>query len=115
MAAETWLTLPDVAERMKVPVGRVRECLRDRQLLAVPRDGDGALHLPESFLVDGDDGVEAIPTLRGTILVLTDAGFTDEEAMRWLLAENDEVGSTPIDALRAGRKTLVRRVAQTSF
>ncbi|MCJ7826660.1 MAG: Rv2175c family DNA-binding protein [Demequinaceae bacterium] len=111
----TWLTLPDVAERLGLPVTRVREFLRERQLLAVRREGDGVLHLPESFLIAGESGMEAIPTLRGTIFVLADAGLTDDEVMRWLLRDNDELGEAPIAALRAGKKTVVRRIAQTSF
>ncbi len=50
--------------------------------------------------------------LRGTIVVLGDAGFTDDEAMNWLLSEEDSLGVTPIEALHAGRKAEVRRVAQ---
>jgi hypothetical protein len=116
MASETpWLTLPEVAERLGIPLARVRELVRDRHLLAVQGEGDEVLRLPESFLAEGESGLEAIPTLRGTILVLADAGLTDDEIMRWLLRENDEIGQTPIDALRTGKKTVVRRVAQTSF
>jgi hypothetical protein len=44
--------------------------------------------------------------------VLADAGFTDEEAMRWLLTADDSLPGSPVDALRAGRKTEVRRRAQ---
>ena len=32
--------------------------------------------------------------------------------MRWLLEEDDSLAAAPIDALRAGRKAEVRRVAQ---
>ena len=44
--------------------------------------------------------------------MLADAGFTDDEAIDWLLDEEDSLGTTPIEALRAGRKAEVRRVAQ---
>jgi hypothetical protein len=50
--------------------------------------------------------------LRGTIVVLGDAGFSDDEAIHWLLNPDDSLGDTPIAALRAGRKAEVRRVAQ---
>jgi excisionase family DNA binding protein len=116
MASDTkWLTLSEVAERLGVSVGRVRELLREHRLLAIVREGDEVLRLPESFLIDGESGPEALPSLRGTILVLTDAGLADDEVMRWLLSENDEIGGRPIDALREGKKTAVRRTAQTSF
>jgi hypothetical protein len=61
------------------------------------------------FLVDG----HPLASLRGTIIVLQDAGFSDDEAIDWLLSEEDSIGAAPIDALRAGRKSEVRRVAQT--
>ena len=44
--------------------------------------------------------------------MLSDAGFSDAEALEWLLGEEDSLGTTPIAALRAGRKAEVRRVAQ---
>jgi hypothetical protein len=45
-------------------------------------------------------------------VVLGDSGFTDDEAMHWLLETEDSIGMSPIAALRAGRKAEVRRVAQ---
>jgi hypothetical protein len=44
--------------------------------------------------------------------VLGDAGFADEEAVDWLIDVEETLGVAPIDALRAGRKAEVRRVAQ---
>ena len=45
-------------------------------------------------------------------IVLSDDGFTDEQAMEWLLEVDDSLSAEPIVALRAGRKAEVRRVAQ---
>ena len=45
--------------------------------------------------------------------MLHDAGFTDDEAIDWLLDYDDSIGLPPIEALRQGRKAEVRRVAQT--
>jgi hypothetical protein len=45
--------------------------------------------------------------------VLGDAGFHDDEIVHWLITEEDSLGVRPIDALRAGRKSEVRRVAQS--
>jgi Rv2175c C-terminal domain of unknown function len=36
----------------------------------------------------------------------------EEGAVNWLLSDEDSLGTAPIDALRAGRKAEVRRVAQ---
>ena len=60
------------------------------------------------FLRDG----APLPELHGTANVLSDAGFSDAEALDWLLDEEESLGTTPIAALRAGRKAEVRRVAQ---
>ena len=46
-------------------------------------------------------------------ITLAVAGFTDDEAIDWMLAPDDTIGVAPIEALRAGRKSEVRRVAQT--
>lgn len=101
-----WLTVPDLVERLGMPHGKVRRLLEDRILLATRVDG--VLKVPADFLV----GAEPLHELRGTVLVLADAGFSDDEAVHWLLSEEDSLGTTPIAALRAGRKAEVRRVAQ---
>ena len=66
------------------------------------------LVVPEQFVLDG----EPLKDLRGTLMLLADDGFTDDEAMEWMLGVNDLLGASPVDALRAGRKAEVRRVAQ---
>ena len=101
-----WLTIPDLVELLGLPQGKVRRLIDDRVLLA--SRVDGVLKVPADFIVDG----EPLGDLRGTIVVLGDAGFSDEEAMHWLLTEEDSLGVAPIAALRAGRKAEVRRVAQ---
>lgn len=106
-SARDWLTVPDVSERLDLTPSRVRRLLEDRQLLAVRRDG--VLQIPSVFLADG----EPLGELRGTLTVLSDNGFSDDEAMQWLLETEDAIGMAPIDALIAGRKAEVRRVAQS--
>ncbi|MBZ2195632.1 DNA-binding protein [Ruania sp. N2-46] len=92
--------------------------LTERRIVAVRRGENKALSIPRDFLVlPGDDSVIAdpplvIPALRGTIIQLADAGYDDEDTLRWLYADNDELGETPIVALRAARTHAVRRVAQ---
>lgn len=106
-AERTWLTIADLVEVLGVPPGRVRRLIEDYTLLATRRDG--ILAVPADFLRDG----EPLSELRGTVIVLHDAGFSDDEAMNWMLSQNDLLGgAAPIDALRAGRKAEVRRVAQ---
>jgi hypothetical protein len=85
---------------------RVRKLIEDKSLLAERRDG--VLKVPASFVKNG----EALPEIRGTVILLEDSGFTTEEALTWLLADEASLGTAPIDALLAGRKAEVRRVAQ---
>lgn len=86
--------------------GKVHRLLEDRHLLAVRRDR--VLVVPEEFVHEG----EPLKDLRGTLILLADDGFTDDEAMDWMLEVNEVLGVSPIAALRAGRKAEVRRVAQ---
>ena len=104
-----WLTVPDIAERLQVPLSRVRAMLADRELLGARVGPNKALKVPARFL--GDDG--PLPELKGTFTVLADGGMTDDEAMRWLHTPDPTlpVEGAPIDALLAGFKTEVRRRA----
>jgi hypothetical protein len=101
-----WLAIPDLVEVLGISQSRVRQLIEDKHLLAVRRDG--RLSVPASFIRDGSP----VSELRGTLIVLSDDGFTDEQAMEWLLEVDDSLGVPPIDALLAGRKAEVRRVAQ---
>ncbi|MFE6255237.1 Rv2175c family DNA-binding protein [Agromyces sp. NPDC057865] len=101
-----WLTVPDLVERLGQTPSRIRKLIDDRHLLAARVDG--VLKVPASFLRDD----APLPELHGTAVVLADAGFSDAEALEWLIGEDDSLGTSPIAALRAGRKSEVRRVAQ---
>lgn len=102
-----WLTLPDLVEVLGEPLGRVRRLLDEFHLVGSKRDG--VLRVPSVFVVDG----HPLSSLRGTVFVLHDAGFTDDEAIDWLLTPEETIGMAPIEALLAGRKSEVRRVART--
>ncbi|GAA2238076.1 Rv2175c family DNA-binding protein [Herbiconiux moechotypicola] len=106
LPAIEWLTVPELAERLDLTPSRVRRLIEDRHLVAVRRDG--VLSVPASFLRDG----EPLTELRGTVILLADNRFSDDEIVEWLIEPNDTLDAAPIDALRAGRKTEVRRVAQ---
>ncbi|HEX2132921.1 MAG TPA: Rv2175c family DNA-binding protein [Actinophytocola sp.] len=101
------LALPDVAERLRLPVTKVRQALRDGHLVAVRRDG--VLCVPADFLTDDGAIVKGLP---GTITVLADAGFTPEEMVRWLFTADDTLPGRPVDALRATGAREVKRRAQ---
>ena len=102
-----WLTLPAVAERLGTDISRVRRMLDDRLLLAVRRGERNVLSVPRA-LVDP----APLPELPGTVTVLADAGFSPEESLRWLFTPDPSLPGSPLEALRSGRKTEVRRRAQ---
>ncbi|HET7476154.1 MAG TPA: Rv2175c family DNA-binding protein [Dermatophilaceae bacterium] len=109
-----WSTLPDLAERLGVPVGRVRRMVQDRLLLAIRTGPRGVWQVPVAFLTEpGVDPVQPRPELRGTFTVLADGGMDDTEIIRWLFTPDPTLpaGGTPMDALRGGHKTEIRRRA----
>ncbi|HLT84879.1 MAG TPA: Rv2175c family DNA-binding protein [Phototrophicaceae bacterium] len=116
-AGQTWYSLPEVAEILDIRLRDVRALLRDHTLAGKRRDGeDSPFLVPADFLLTAEDGAAEpgpVPSLRGTLIQLTDGGFTTDEAVDWLLTEQPELGATPIAALRARRIHEVRRVAQT--
>lgn len=108
---ETWMSIPEVAEALGARQRDVRTMLEDRTLLAVRRGPNNALAVCSLELVEKGEKLVPLKSLRGTLTRLSDAGFTDDEAMRWLLEANDLLeGERPIDLLRAGNIHGVRRV-----
>ena len=102
-----WLTLPDVAERMDLPITKARQLVKDRQLVAVRRGERNVLSVPAAFL-SGDQVLKGLP---GTLTLLADNHFTDEEAVRWLFTPDESLPGTPVEALAHNRGTEVRRRA----
>lgn len=101
-----WLTFPDVAERLNVTVSQVRQMVRERALLAVRLDG--VLRVPEELIA----GRTVLKHLPGVLTLLHDAGYNDEEALRWLYSPDDSLPGTPVVALSGDRATEVKRRAQ---
>jgi hypothetical protein len=105
-APAAWLTMPDLVEVLGEPLGRVHRLIDEHHLVGSRRDG--AFKVPAAFVVDG----HPLSSLRGTVIVLQDAGFTDDEIIDWLFAPDESIGRPPLDALLEGRKSEVRRVAR---
>lgn len=102
-----WLPLPDVAEKLDVSVTKVHALVKDGSLLAA-RVGERSIRaVPAEFFIED----HIVESLRGTISVLHDAGFDDEEAITWLFTPDESLPGRPIDALHEGRKTEIRRRA----
>ena len=90
-----------------IPLGKVHR-LVEEYYLAVVRI-DGVKRVPAEFVQDN----QPLPSLRGTLLALHDAGLNDDEALTWLFTLNDELDVRPIDSLVAGHKSAVRRATQS--
>lgn len=105
---QEWTTLPDVAEQLGLVVTRVHGLVDDGTLLAVRNPHDNIRRVPAAFLLGG----AVLDSLKGTVAVLRDSGFTDVEAITWLFTEDGSLPGRPVDALRDGRKTEIRRRAQ---
>ncbi|GEK80779.1 Rv2175c family DNA-binding protein [Agrococcus baldri] len=101
-----WLTVPDLVALLGEPVGRIHRLIEEHRLPATRRNGP--VQVPAAVLRDG----EPMSEVRGTLLVLLDLGFTEDEAIDWLIGDDDALGTTPTEALRQGRKAEVRRAAQ---
>jgi hypothetical protein len=101
-----WMALPDVAEQLGLPITRVHQLIRDHALIAVRRDG--VLRVPVELI--------STPNVRkhlpGVLTLLHDAGYNDEEALRWLYTADDSLPGTPAVALSGPRATEVKRRAQ---
>lgn len=103
-----WLTLPDIAEMLDVEVTRVRQLVKEGQLIAVRRGENRALHVPAAFI----DGNKVVKGLAGTLTLLRDDGFNDEEMLEWLFTPDETLPGTPAQALSENRGTEVKRRAQ---
>lgn len=110
-AVTQWLTVPDVAELLNIDVVRARGLLKDRQVLARRRGERDVLSIPAEFIQHGPEGPSVLKGLPGLLVLLLDAGYTDDEALRWLFTDDGLPGS-PVDALRQNRGTEVKRRAQ---
>jgi hypothetical protein len=102
-----WLTIPEAADRLGLPVSRIKQLLRDRKLLAVQRPS-GAFSVPAAFL----DGDQVVRGLHGTLTLLFDCGFGEAEALRWLFTADESLPGTPIQAIAEHRAKEVNRRAQ---
>ncbi len=99
--------MTEVAERMGIDVVHVRTMVKDGSLLAV-RDEQNRLVVPERQL----DGPVQVKHLVPVLTLLADAGYTPEEALRWLSTEDPTLPGSPFDALHENRATEVKRRAQ---
>jgi excisionase family DNA binding protein len=100
------LTIDEVAQALGVSASKVRRLIEEHILFAVRVDKEPKV--PAHLIQNG----EPLSSIRGTMLLLIDMGFTETEAIDWLYSENDNLGTTPMAALLQGHKAPVRRAAQ---
>ena len=124
LLVDEWLTVPDVADRLGPDASKVRRIVQERRIIGVRRGDPRIFSSPRPSSCrdtsptphspprpDADQPWTVLASLQGTLTVLSDAGFTDEAAIEWLFTPDDSLPGTPIEALRTGRKTEIRRRA----
>lgn len=102
------LTLPEVAEQMGTGIAEVRHLVTEGDLLVVVRDGVKVV--PERFL----DGPLPVKHGGAVLRLLRDGGYSAEEALVWLQAEDPSLPGCPFDALHENRATEIKRRAQAA-
>jgi hypothetical protein len=103
------LSYSEAAERMGVSTNAIKTMVSEHKLLAIKTE-DGVA-VPAEVL----DGELPVKHLSGVLTLLHDAGYTPEEAYRWLTTADDSLPGTPLQALHENRATEVKRRAQALF
>jgi excisionase family DNA binding protein len=103
---DSWLTIDQVADILGVSASKVRRLIEEHILFAVRVEKQPMI--PAHLIQNG----EPLPSIRGTMLLLLDMGFSESEAIEWLYQDNQYLESSPIEALLQGHKAPVRRAAQ---
>jgi len=108
LRVDSWLTLDEAAEELRVSPSKVRQMVRDHELAMVRREGSREPEVPAGLIQDG----AVVKGLAGTLILLADHGFTDEESIEWLYTPEESLPGAPIHALHDNRGREVRRRAQ---
>ena len=104
-----WLSLPEVGERLHLPVNRVRQVVAEHRLVAVRRGDNNALYVPADFVREDGELLKGLP---GLLNVLYDNKYSDVEIVRWLYTPDDSLPGSPAQALLDDRRAEVTRRAQ---
>lgn len=104
-----WLAVPEIMELTGASHAQVKTWLQDRELIGARKGPNRATYVPATFVTEEGP----LASLKGTVTVLGDGGFADEEIIAWLHEADDTLqGGSAIASLREGNKTEVRRRAQ---
>lgn len=107
---EPLLTLPEVAERLDIPVTRVNDLIGDGKLVAVNKNG--VRHVPAAFFAEKRGKTALNKFVTGVITLLLDGGYNPTEILEFLFAEDDSLRERPVDALQGQQAREVLRRAQ---
>lgn len=111
LAEETLLNLPEVADKLGIAVTRVHDLLNARKMLAWKVNNVRVV--PESFF---NDKGAINKFVSGTITVLTDGGYDDDDIFRYLFTADDSLPGRPIDALHGHlAREVIRRAQAMAF
>ena len=105
-APTEWITLPDIADKLDLSISKVNQLIRDGGLLAVKRDG---IRVVPAELVANSTVLKHLP---GVLTLLRDAGYNDEEALRWLYQPDESLDGNAARGLAGPRAREVKRRAQ---
>ncbi|GAA0567346.1 Rv2175c family DNA-binding protein [Paractinoplanes ferrugineus] len=105
-APAAWVNLPDVAEKLGVSISKVHQMIRDGHLLAAKHDG---IRQVPAELVANSTVLKHLP---GILNLLRDAGYNDEEALRWLYQPDPGLDGNAALGLGGDRAREVKRRAQ---
>lgn len=105
-APAVWLTLPDIADKLDLSISKVNQMVRDGALLVVKRDG---IRVVPAELVANSTVLKHLP---GILTLLRDAGYNDEEAVRWLYQPDETLDGNAAIGLGGDRAREVKRRAQ---
>ena len=101
-----WVTLPDIADKLDLSISKVNQMVRDGHLIAVKRD---RIKVVPAELVANSNVLKHLP---GIVTLLRDAGYNDEEAVKWLYEPDQELDGCAAKALAGHRAREVKRRAQ---
>ena len=105
-APSAWVNLPDASIKLGVSISKVHQMIRDGQLLAVKHDG--IRQVPAELLANST----VLKHLPGVLTLLRDAGYNDEEALRWLYEPDLDLDGNAALGLGGPRAREVKRRAQ---
>ncbi|EEH63457.1 hypothetical protein HMPREF0044_1381 [Gleimia coleocanis DSM 15436] len=101
----------EAAQLLGVGPNRIKQMWQEDDLIKIRIDRKP--FIPKDCFVKGPNGWMVNPALRGTLIMLLDAGFEFLEASEWLDRYNDYLEARPLELLAANRVKEVRNAILT--